>query len=63
MPRWRVDYVGKVLRTLGSIEAPDEKSAVEQAAELFNIPPSGQNRITVTKISKRDVPPPPPVLL
>jgi len=28
-----------VLRTLGSIEAPDEKSAVGQAAKLFNIPP------------------------
>jgi hypothetical protein len=25
MARWRVDFVGKVVRTLGSISAPDEK--------------------------------------
>jgi hypothetical protein len=27
MPRWRVDFMGKVLRTLRSLEAPDEKRA------------------------------------
>ena len=54
MPRWRVDYIGKVLATLGSSEAPNEKSAVEQAAKFFNIPPSRQNRIVVAKISERD---------
>ena len=53
MSRWRVDYVGKVLRTLGSIDAATEKEAIEKAAKLFNIPPERQNRITVTKISKR----------
>ena len=54
MPRWRVDYVGKVLRTLGSIEAANEKAAIEAAAKLFNIPPERRNRIVVTKISERD---------
>ena len=54
MPRWRVDFIGKVLRTLGSIEAANEKAAIEAAAKLFNIPPERQNRIVVAKISKRD---------
>jgi hypothetical protein len=52
--RWRVDFMGKVLRTLGSIQAPDEKSAVEQAAKTFNIPPARQNKIIVTKIADND---------
>jgi hypothetical protein len=53
MPRWRVDYIGKVRMTLGSIEAPDEKSAVEKAAMLFNIPPARRNKIAVTKLDNR----------
>jgi hypothetical protein len=52
MPRWRVDYIGKVLSTLGSIEAPDEKSAITEAANLFNIPPARRNKIVVTKIEE-----------
>ena len=37
MPRWRVDYIGKVLSTLGTVEAPDEKSAIAEAAREFHI--------------------------
>jgi hypothetical protein len=37
MARGRVDFIGKVLMTLGSIEAPDESSAIAEAAKLFNI--------------------------
>jgi hypothetical protein len=40
MARWRVDYLGKVLMILGSIEAPDEKTAIEKAAALFDITPA-----------------------
>jgi hypothetical protein len=54
MPRWRVDILRKVLATLGTVEAPDEKSAIAKAAEYFNIPPARQNRIVVTKLDERD---------
>jgi len=50
MARWRVDYIGKVLMTLGSVEAPDEASAIAQAAELYNIPPTRQNKIVVKQL-------------
>jgi hypothetical protein len=29
MPRWRVDLIRKALATLGTVEARDEKSAIE----------------------------------
>jgi hypothetical protein len=50
MPRWRVDYIGKKGSHLGTVEAPDEKSAIEQAAKQFNITPARRNKIAVTKI-------------
>jgi hypothetical protein len=36
MPRWRVDYIDKI----GSVEAADERSAIEQAAKQFKITPA-----------------------
>jgi hypothetical protein len=33
MPRWRVDYIGRVRTTLGSVEAPDEKSAIAKGRQ------------------------------
>jgi hypothetical protein len=33
MARWRVDFIGKVLSTLGTVEAPDERSAIADAAK------------------------------
>jgi hypothetical protein len=50
MPRWRVDFIGKVLRKLGSLEAPAEKTAKAKAAEEFHIPPARQSKIVVTKL-------------
>jgi 1,2-phenylacetyl-CoA epoxidase PaaB subunit len=41
--RWRVDLIRKVLATLGTVEAPDEKSAIATAAEEFSIPPERRN--------------------
>jgi hypothetical protein len=38
---------------LGSVEAPNEKAAIEAAAKLFNIPPERQNRISVQKLDER----------
>jgi hypothetical protein len=49
MARWRVDYIGKVLMTLGAVEADDQKSAIAKAANEFYIPPARQNRILVTR--------------
>jgi hypothetical protein len=50
MPRWRVDIMGKVLMTLGTVEAEDEKSATAKAAKEFHIPPARLNRLVVTRI-------------
>ena len=57
MARWRVDFIGKVLSTLGTVEAVDEKFAFVEAAKQFNIPPARQNKITLTKIGGGDNPP------
>jgi hypothetical protein len=52
MPRWRVLYNGK---HLGTVEAPDEKSAIAEAAKLFHITPARRFKIVVTRIeSKRN---------
>jgi hypothetical protein len=58
MPRWRVDILRKRTEHLGTVEAANEKEAVEAATKLFNIDiePARRNRITVTKISNREKP-------
>jgi hypothetical protein len=35
------------------VEAPDEKSAIEQAAKQFNIAPARRFKIAVTKVEER----------
>ena len=50
MPRWRVDYIGKGGKHLGTVEAPDEKSAIAEAAKLFHITPARLFKIAVTKL-------------
>ena len=47
---WRVDYFGKVLSTLGTISASDEKSAIDKAAAVFHITPTRRSKLVVTKI-------------
>jgi hypothetical protein len=47
---WRVDYFGKVLSTLGTISASDEKSAIDKAAVVFHITPARRSKLVVTKI-------------
>jgi hypothetical protein len=44
MPRWRVDYIGKRGRHLGTVEAATEKQAVEVAAKEFDIEPARETR-------------------
>ena len=53
MPRWRVDYTGKVLCTLGTVEAATEREAIAKAAEEFNITPARRNKIAVTKVEEK----------
>jgi hypothetical protein len=48
MARWRVDYIGERGRHLGTVEATDEKSAVDAATKQFNIAPARRNKIVVT---------------
>ena len=52
MARWRVDIIRKRAEHLGTIEAANEKEAIEIAAKEFDIPTERQNRITVEKVSK-----------
>jgi hypothetical protein len=54
MPRWRVDYPGKGGKHLGTVEAPDEKSAIAEAMKTFHITPARRFKISVTKIEVRD---------
>jgi hypothetical protein len=54
MARWRVDYIGKVLSTLGTVEAPDERSALTEAAKQFNITPARRNKLTVVRLEERE---------
>jgi hypothetical protein len=54
MARWRVDFIGKLLMTLGSVEAPDEASAIAQAAKLYNIRPAPQNKIVVKRLEIKE---------
>ena len=53
MVRWRVDYIGKVLFTLGTVEAPHEASAIETAAKTFYVEPVRRNRIVVARLEER----------
>ena len=52
MPRWSVDIIRKRAERLGTIEAANEKEAIEKAAKEFDIPPERQNRIVVERMSK-----------
>jgi hypothetical protein len=51
MARWRVEIrgMGKRPSTLGSVEARDEKNAIEEAAKQFNITPARRNKLMVTR--------------
>ena len=52
--RWSVSVIRKKPEQLGTVSAPDEKTAIAKAAEEFKIPPERRNRIVVTKINERD---------
>jgi hypothetical protein len=50
MARWRVDCTGK---HLGTVEAPDESSAIAQAAKQFHITPARRDGISVVELDDR----------
>jgi hypothetical protein len=50
--RWRVDYLGKKGSHLGTVEAPDEKSAITLAAKLFHITPARRIKIRVGRLEQ-----------
>jgi hypothetical protein len=52
MARWRVDLIRSRAEHLGTVEAANERDAIEKAAKLFDIPPERQNRIAVEKLRK-----------
>jgi hypothetical protein len=52
MPRWSVDIIRKRAEHLGEVDAPDEAAAIKRAAEVFDIPPERQNRISVRRLTK-----------
>ena len=54
MARWRVDFIGKVRSTLGTVEAPDPKSAAAEAAKQFRITPARRYKILVTKLDIKE---------
>jgi len=37
---------------VGEVDAPDERAAIKRAAEVFDIPPERQNRISVRRLTK-----------
>jgi hypothetical protein len=49
MARWRVDYLGKKGSHLGTVEAADEREAIDKAAVQFNITSARRNKIAVTR--------------
>ena len=48
--RWSVSLIRKKAEQLGTVSAPDEKAAIEMAAEEFKISPEHRNRIVVSKV-------------
>jgi hypothetical protein len=50
VPRWRVDYLAKeTILHVGTVEAPDERSAIAKAAKQFNISPARRFRLVVRR--------------
>jgi 1,2-phenylacetyl-CoA epoxidase PaaB subunit len=47
---WRVNYSGK---HIGTVAAPDERSALAEAAKHFNITTARRDRISVVELDDR----------
>jgi hypothetical protein len=54
MARWRADILRHRAERLGTVEAANEKEAIEKAAKEFDIPAERKNRIVVEKVTGKD---------
>ena len=54
MARWRVDYIGKGGKQLGTVDAPDKKEAIAEAMRTFHIRPARRFKIVVEQIAVRN---------
>jgi hypothetical protein len=52
MARWRVDFKGKRLQHVGTIEANTAEDAVNQVAKLFRIEPMLRDNLIAIKCPK-----------
>jgi len=49
MAKWRVSYLGRVI---GTVEAPDEKSAVARAMKTFHVTLARRFLIKITEVKE-----------
>ena len=49
MPRWRVDIIRRRAEHLGTVEATNEKDAIQLAIGRFEVPAALRNRLIVSK--------------
>jgi len=54
MARWRADILRHRAERLGTVEAANEKEAIEKVAKEFDIPAERKNRIVVEKVTGKD---------
>jgi len=47
---WRVNYSGELI---GTVAAPEERSAIAQTAKKFHITPARRNKISVVELDDR----------
>jgi 1,2-phenylacetyl-CoA epoxidase PaaB subunit len=52
--RYSIDIIGKHLQHLGTVEAPDERRALEEAIKKFAVRPALRSKIAVTKVADND---------
>jgi hypothetical protein len=50
MYRWRISFMGKVGRSLGTSDAPTEALARKEAIDFYRIPPSQQFMVVAVQV-------------
>jgi hypothetical protein len=53
MARWRVDYTGKKLQHVGTVEGPNEREAIEEVVTLFRVQRALRNKLVATRIPEK----------
>jgi 1,2-phenylacetyl-CoA epoxidase PaaB subunit len=52
MPRWRVEFTSKPLQHVGTVEADNERPALEEAIKRFQVRLALRSKIAVTKVKE-----------